>query len=171
LQVNKAFQEILKMEIINISFDRLRKEHWSELETKNVKLVIDFIQYLMNNHDFETVLSKFGNSNYLQHNRSIPDGMEALTRYVADFAKRFPEYTYDVKHVYADNDVVIFHSHATLKAKDRGNDKRGLNIIDIWRVSDGEIVEHWDALQPMDSSMRFYNLLAGGKIQNSNGVY
>ncbi len=159
------------MSTIQINFDTLKKASWSEKESTNVKLIIDFIQHLMNNHDFDYVIEKFGNQVYLQHNRGIPDGLDALVEYIKTFAKRYEDYTYDVKHAYADGDFVIFHSHATLKAKDRGNDKKGLNIIDIWRISDGQIAEHWDALQPMDGFMRFFNFLNGGKVQNLNGVY
>lgn len=159
------------MDIIQINFESLKKDSWSDQEVKNVKLVIDFIQNLMNNHDFDTVAEKFGNDVYVQHNRGIPDGLNALIKYVKDFAQRFPEYTYDVKHIYADGDYVIFHSHATIKAQHRGNDKKGLNIIDTWKIKDGQITEHWDALQPMDGFMRFYNLMTGGKVRNANGVY
>ena len=159
------------MDTIQIKFDSLQKDSWSEQEIKNVTLVIDFIQNLMNNHDFDYVSENFGNHNYSQHNRSIPDSMPALIEYVSKFAKSNPEYTYDVKHIYADGDFVIFHSHSTLRAKDRGDDKKGLNIMDIWQIRDGQIVSHWDALQPMDGFMRFYNLLTGGAIRNTNGVY
>lgn len=159
------------MNIIQLKFDELKKDHWSEKEVTNVKLILDFVQHLMNSHDFEYVAETFGNQVYTQHNRGIPDGMDAIIKYVGDFAKSNPEYTYDVKHIYADGDFVIFQSHATIRAKHRGNDQKGLNIIDIWRIEDGQIVEHWDALQPMDGFMRFYNLLTGGKIRNTNGVY
>lgn len=159
------------MDKLKIEFEQLKKDSWSEQEVINVKLIIDFIQNLMNDHNFDYVLERFGNQAYVQHNRSIPDGMNALVKYVADFAKRFPEYTYDVKHIYADGDYVIFHSHATIKAKDRGNDKKGLNIMDTWRVKNGEITNHWDALQAMDGFMRLFNLFTGGSIRNSNGVY
>ena len=159
------------MDTIQIKFDVLKKDNWSEQEIENVKLVIDFIQNLMNNHDFDYVARKFGNQVYTQHNRGIPDGMAALIKYVKEFARSNPEYSYDVKHIYADGDFVIFHSHATIKAKHRGDDTKGLNIIDIWLIKNGQIADHWDALQPMDGFMRLYNLLTGGKIRNSNGVY
>ncbi|NRB50025.1 MAG: nuclear transport factor 2 family protein [Saprospiraceae bacterium] len=159
------------MNIIQLNFEELKKDHWSEQEVKNVKLILDFVQHLMNSHDFDYVGKKFGNQSYTQHNRGIADGMDAIIKYVGDFAKSNPEYTYDVKHVYADGSFVIFQSHATIRAKHRGNDHKGLNIIDIWRVENDQIVEHWDALQPMDGFMRFYNLLAGGKVRNTNGVY
>jgi len=159
------------MATIQIRFEDFKKDHWTPQEDKNVQLVIDFIQHLMNDHDFDYVNQTFGHHNYTQHNRSIPDGMSSLVKYVKDFADSNPEYTYDVKHIYADGDFVIFHSHATIRAKHRGNDHKGLNIIDIWMIQEGQIAHHWDALQPMDGFMRFYNLLTGGKVQNANGVY
>ena len=159
------------MNIIQIDYDTLKKDSWSEQEQNNVKLIIDFVQNLMNNHNFDYVTETFSNQVYKQHNRSIPDGLPALIEYVKNFAKSNPDYTYDVKHVYADGDYVIFHSHATINAKHRGNEHKGLNIIDTWRIQDGQIAEHWDALQPMDGFMRTYNLLTGGKIRNDNGVY
>ena len=159
------------MATLQVNFDALKKDNWSEQEVKNVKLIVDFIQHLMNDHDFDYVTEKFGDHNYTQHNRAIPDGMPGLIKYVKDFADSNPDYTYDVKHIYADGDFVIFHSHATIRAAHRGDDNKGLNIIDIWLVKDGQVAHHWDALQPMDGFMRFYNLLTGGKIRNTNGVY
>ena len=96
-----------------ILFEEHQKSHWTEEEQSNVKVVIGFMQTLMNEHDFDKVRSNFFNSKYLQHNRSIPDGMEGLLKYVKDLVKRFPEYSYDVKHIHADGDRVIFHSHIT----------------------------------------------------------
>jgi predicted SnoaL-like aldol condensation-catalyzing enzyme len=125
----------------------------------------------MNNHDLDYVSSHFGNQSYVQHNRGIPDGVAGLIGYVKGFAKRFPEYAYDVKHIYADGDYITFHSHATIKAKDRGNERKGFNIIDTWKLQDSQIVEHWDAIQPLDAFMRFYVWMVGGKVRNKNGVY
>ena len=74
------------MNTITINFNNLKKDSWSEKETSNVKLIIEFIQLLMNKHDFETVLKKFDNSQYKQHNRGIPDGFTSLVKYVQKFA-------------------------------------------------------------------------------------
>ncbi len=159
------------MEIIAIDFNKLKKDSWTDQEADNVRLVIDFVQALMNNHNFEAVLDQFGNPHYTQHNRSIADGMEALVNYVKDFTKRFPDYTYDVKHIYADGEFVIFHSHITTRKKDRGNDSKGINVIDTWKIQNHQIIEHWDALQPLNGSMRFLFWMIGGKTANHNGVY
>ncbi len=161
----------MAMGVLTIDFESLRQPHWSDQELTNARLMTDFIQHLMNDHDFDIVRERFGHANYVQHNRNIPDGIMALIDYVADFAKRFPEYTYDVKRMQADGDLVTFHSHATINARHRGNDRKGLNIIDTWRIEGGSIVEHWDAIQPLDGFMRFYALMTGGRIRNGNGVF
>lgn len=44
----------------------------------------------------------------------------------------------------ADGDLVWLHVHAT-----NGADDRGEAVIDIFRVKDGKIVEHWDVIQPV----------------------
>jgi predicted SnoaL-like aldol condensation-catalyzing enzyme len=111
------------MATIKINFEALRKSNWTEQETTNAALCHSFIQKLMNDHDFDDVLNEFANDSYVQHNRNIPDGIIGLVNYLKAFVKRYPEYAYDVKHIYTDGDFVSFHSHVTLKAKHRGNDK------------------------------------------------
>lgn len=157
--------------IITVQLEKHYQETWSAAERENVEMVVDFVQHLMNNHDFEYVRNTYLNSRYTQHNRNISDGMESIIKYVEDFSKRFPEFTYDVKRVIADGDLVIFHSHATLRAAHRDNDRKGMNIVDIWKIENGQIVEHWDAIQPLDLFMRLYVLMTGGSIKNTNGVF
>ena len=159
------------MDTLEINFESLKKENWSNAELKNAELITEFVQHLMNNHDFDLIRQKYNDGSYTQHNRVIPDGIEGVVGFVQQFAKRYPEYTYDVKHIFADGDYVIFHSHATIRKKDRGNDKKGFNVIDTWKIRDGKIVEHWDAVQPIDGFMRFYIWLTGGNVRNSNGVF
>jgi predicted SnoaL-like aldol condensation-catalyzing enzyme len=108
---------------------------------------------------------------YKQHNRNLPDKITGLVGFLEEFVEDYPEYSYDVKHIYVDGNYVIFHSHATLNEADRGNAHKGMNIIDTWRIENGQIVEHWDSIQALDGFMRFYSLLTGGKIRNDNGVF
>ncbi|MEO0560041.1 MAG: nuclear transport factor 2 family protein [Bacteroidota bacterium] len=159
------------MAVSVLPIDVDRNESWSDVEAANVKRIVDFVYNLMNAHEFSYVLQTYGDHPYVQHNRNIPDGIDALVDYVNRFAKRFPDYTYDVKRVHADGDYVTFHSHATVRQAHRSDDTKGLNIIDTWRVVDDQVVEHWDAIQPLDGFMRFYAWMAGGAIRNRNGVF
>lgn len=156
---------------LTVNLDALQKSHWTEREKANATIVTDFVQHLMNNHDFEYVLAHYNDSAYVQHNRNLPDKVTGLVGFLKEFVAEYPEYTYDVKHIYVDGDYVIFHSHATLNKEDRGNDEKGMNIVDTWRLEDGRIVEHWDSIQGLDTFMRFYSLISGGDIENSNGVF
>ncbi len=160
------------MNPLKIDFQALYRDHWAETEQQNVELVSDFVQNLMNNHDFEYVMEKFDNSLYVQHNSAIPDGISGLVNFVRQFAKRYPEYGYDVKQILVDGDLVMFHSHCTLKAKHRGDDKNGMIIIDYWKIQDGQIAEHWDSIQTIPFGLTFllnFYKLSGRK--NQNGVF
>lgn len=147
------------------------KEHWTEAERANVQLLAEFVETLMNAHDFELILDRFDGNAYIQHNRGIPDGIDGLVGYLRTLTKRYPEYSYDVKHMSVDGDLVTFHSHVTMKASDRGDEGKGFNIIDTWRVVDGKVGDHWDAIQPLSASMRLFVLLTGGKARNDNPVF
>lgn len=160
------------MQPLQIDFSSLYRDHWSEDEKENVQLVSDFVQQLMNNHDFDYVMDKFDNSLYRQHNAAIPDGISGLVSFVKQFAKRYPEYGYDVKRIMVDRDLVMFHSHCTLKAKHRGDDKNGMIIIDYWKIQDGKIVQHWDSIQTITFGLTFllnFYKLSGRK--NDNGLF
>lgn len=154
-----------------IDFEKLEKPHWTDQERENAKVVVDLFQHLMNEHDFEYTLKKFGGGSYLQHNRAIPNNIEGLVGYVKTMVKRFPEYSFDVKKIMADNDHVILHSHTTMKAKDRGNEDKGFIITDTFRLEDGKLVEHWDAIQPIDASTRTLFLMVGGQKANDNPTF
>lgn len=156
---------------LTVDLASLQKANWSEQELKNAEIITDFVQNIMNNHNFDYVLEHYNDSSYVQHNRNIPDKVTGLVGFLKEFVAEYPEYTYDVKHIYVDGDYVIFHSHATLNKEDRGNDEKGLNIIDTWRLENGRIVEHWDSIQALDGFMRFYSLISGGTIRNENGVF
>ncbi|NVD08647.1 polyketide cyclase [Vibrio sp. JPW-9-11-11] len=154
-----------------IDLPTLKKSNWTEQELANAELVTDFVQHLMNNHNFDYIMQRYNDSSYIQHNRNLPDKVAGLVGFLEEFVAEYPDYTYDVKHIYVDGDYVIFHSHATLEKEHRGNDQKGMNIIDTWRIEEGRIVEHWDSIQALDFSMRVYSLISGGDIANSNGVF
>ena len=147
------------------------KDHWTETERANAAIVVDFVYNIMNRHDFDYIRGQYGDNPYVQHNRNAPDGIEGVITFVGGVTKDYPDFSYDVKHIVVDDDLVMLHSHATIEKAHRGDDSRGLNIKDTWRLENGKLVEHWDAVQAMDLSMRLLFLMQGGEVNNSNGVY
>ena len=49
-----------------------------------------------------------------------------------------------LQRVIAEDNLVAVHSHLRRNAEDRGR-----VVIDIFRVEQGKIVEHWDVFQPV----------------------
>lgn len=154
-----------------IQMDNYLQDHWTQQERRNVAVVVDFFQHLMNEHDFECTLNTYGGGSYFQHNRAIPNEIEGLVSYVKTMVKRFPEYSFDVKMIFADGDYVVLHSHTTLKADHRGNEKKGFIITDTFKLKDGKLAENWDAIQPIDFFSRFLMMMTGGKTANSNPTF
>ncbi len=154
-----------------IKLDDHLQDHWTQQELGNVKVVVDFFQKLMNEHDFESTLEKHGDVSYTQHNRAIPDQISGLVGYVKQMTKRYPEYSFDVKRIVASGDLVVVHSHTTMKAKHRGDERKGFIIMDMFRLEDGRLTEHWDAIQPIDTVTRFLFATLGGAVENDNPTF
>ncbi len=155
----------------SIDLQALKQEHWTDKEFQNAALVVEFFQTLMNEHDFQSTLNRFGDTPYVQHNKAIPDGVPGLVGYVQQLVKRFPDYGFDVKRIIASDDFVVLHSHATLRAAHRTDETKGFIITDTFRIEDNRLAEHWDAIQPIDFATRFLFLLTGGAVGNKNSIF
>lgn len=73
---------------------------------------------------------------FVQHNPQVPSGREAFRTFLA--AVTPVEST--VHRVIADDDLVAIHHHFV---------SFGAAVVDIFRVVDGQVVEHWDVVQPV----------------------
>ena len=109
----------------------------------NKKTVLAFYEAGINNKDFDAA-SKFIGKRYVQHNPNIADGPEGLKAFLGVLKEKFPNLRGDIKQIFADGDFVIVHVHGV-----RVPGERGSAIVDIFKLEDGKIVEHWDVLQPI----------------------
>lgn len=109
---------------------------------ENKATVIAFYQQAFNDGQPEQAAAAHLGATYTQHNPQAPDGAEGFIGYVRLMRGRFPELHVDVKRAIAEDDLVVTHSNMHLKPGDGG-----MAVVDIWRVADGRIVEHWDVMQ------------------------
>ena len=120
----------------------------------NKRNVVEFYEKALNQKDFEAA-SKYLGSRYTQHNPVAADGPEGLKAFIGFLRSKFPNSRSEIKRVFADGDYVIVHVHAI-----REPGTRGRAIIDIFKLENGKVVEHWDVAQDVPE-----------KAANSNGMF
>ena len=115
----------------------------AEQEAANKAAVLAFYEKGLNQKDADAAL-KYVGDRYVQHNPNAADGPEGFRKFIAFLRDKFPQSRSEIKRVFTDGDYVILHVHAVRQPGDRGS-----AIIDIFRLEQGKIVEHWDAVQPI----------------------
>jgi predicted SnoaL-like aldol condensation-catalyzing enzyme len=108
---------------------------------ENKKTVTAFYDAAINHKDFEAA-AKFLGPRYVQHNPRAADGPDGLKAFLGVLREKFPDYHSEIKRVFADGDYVILHVHNVPTPG-----ARGAAIVDIFKLEDGKIVEHWDVRQ------------------------
>ncbi len=107
----------------------------------NKKIVVDFYEKGLNQKDFDAAAKDLG-PRYIQHNPTAPDGIDGFRKFVGFLKEKFPNSHSEIKKVFADGDYVILHVRST-----REPGAAGRAIVDIFRLENGKIVEHWDVIQ------------------------
>ena len=121
---------------------------------ENKKAVAAFYDAVLNQKDFDAA-SKYLGTRYTQHNPGAADGPDGLKGFIAFLKDKFPNNRSEIKRIFADGDYVIVHVHAV-----REPGTRGKTIIDIFKLENGKVVEHWDVVQPIPE-----------KPANTNGMF
>ncbi|MFC5430498.1 ester cyclase [Paraburkholderia denitrificans] len=106
-------------------------------EAKNTALVLEALDTLFNRKDYERA-AQFWSDSYVQHSRHVPagrDGLFGLVRSLGDV-----RFEYDM--VIAKDNFVWLHSRYMSSAA-----PAAIIAVDILRIEDGKLVEHWDVLQ------------------------
>ncbi len=84
---------------------------------------------------------------YMQHSPLAEDGLEGLKRFLDRGRAEYPHISHSIKRILADGDYVVVHSHVKLVP-----DTAGFAVMDIFRLEDAKLVEHWDVIQPVPES-------------------
>jgi NADPH:quinone reductase-like Zn-dependent oxidoreductase/predicted SnoaL-like aldol condensation-catalyzing enzyme len=107
----------------------------------NKKLVTAFVDQLLVRKDLAAIDTYVG-AEYNEHSPNIPDGVAGLKAGLGAYFERFRQLSVVPKRVIAEGDLVAVHSHYIDTPGERGR-----AVVDLFRVRDGKIVEHWDASQ------------------------
>lgn len=108
---------------------------------RNKRFVCEFYDVIINQKDFEKAKNFMG-PRYKQHNPLVKDGPEGLGEFLAFLREQAPQAHSEILRVFAEGDYVILHVHSLRKP-----DTNGRAIIEIFRLENGLIDEHWDVIQ------------------------
>jgi predicted SnoaL-like aldol condensation-catalyzing enzyme len=124
-----------------------------EKEEKNKALVTTAYQELFGAKDL-SALDRYFKEDYIQHNPMVPTGREALRQVLLSLGfDKAPKSKVEFARVAAEGDLVWLHTRGFWAGAESV-------IVDIFRVEDGKIAEHWDVIQPIPA-----------KSANTNGMY
>ncbi len=110
----------------------------------NKQTVINFITRAFNEKQPADAVAKYVGAQYIQHDPQAPDGAAAFIQMATGFADHFPQLNIAIKRVIAEGDMVAAHVLITMAPE-----TPGMAGVEIYRLDDGKIVEHWNVLQPV----------------------
>lgn len=127
-----------------------------DLKTEKVNraLVIEFYDKFFNRHQVDEAANVVA-EDYIQHNPTVPNGKEPFVSYYRNFFKENPHSKARIVRSAVDGDIVWLHVHAL----DNSTGARGEAVVDIFRVKEGKIVEHWDVIQPIPETAENKNTM------------
>ncbi|KAJ6634414.1 hypothetical protein Bhyg_00413 [Pseudolycoriella hygida] len=111
-----------------------------QVEKKNLDLVLKFYNEAFGQHDISAV-DRYISPDYIQHNPQAPDGPQGLKDFLVPFNANKKKGPVDIRHVAVRGDIVWLHVKTT------GFKGEPWGLVDIFRVEDDKIVEHWDVIQ------------------------
>lgn len=111
-------------------------------EEKNKKLVTDFFLIFYNDKDLAKAKTMMA-PDFVNHHPYSGIGIEATIDAVNQhlFGK-YPDFKVSIKRITAEQDLVWIQCYTQDFPGDHGK-----MSMDIWRVKDGKIAEHWDIIQ------------------------
>ncbi|NIZ12780.1 nuclear transport factor 2 family protein [Phaeobacter sp. HF9A] len=101
------------------------------------ELVVKAITELFIDGDVAAI-DRYWAEDYIQHNPMFPSGREVIKGL---FGNTPPDFRYEMGMVIAEDDLVALHGRYS------GFGPKPMIAVDIFRVEDGKIAEHWDILQ------------------------
>jgi predicted SnoaL-like aldol condensation-catalyzing enzyme len=108
-----------------------------DLET-NKRTVLAFYEHVVKCRDF-TAAARFLAPVLIQHRNDAADGADGLREFIERMRVAYPRSHYEIKKVFAEGDYVILHVHVV-----REPGARGSAHVDIFRIDNGKVAEHWD---------------------------
>jgi len=124
-------------------------------------VAMPFLQRMFIDHDVRGAYDTYAAADFRQHNPQMADGLAGHRAYFESLARNPSGAPASWAHVsdlvLVDGDIFAFLHH-----RFRNEGDKGQVFVDLWRVADGRIVEHWDVIQDISASLPHGNGMACG---------
>lgn len=106
-------------------------------------LVSDFIRDVLTDGKADRITDYISTESYIQHNPLVGDGLDGLSTFLSRLAADGGSLVYlETPLVVSNGDMVATLSRVDLSGTE-------MAVMDLFRVADGRIVEHWDVMEPV----------------------
>lgn len=102
------------------------------------QLIRDYFEFVWNQGRTE-LAGEYLAEDLIQHNPNLPDGRKPLADFIDGIRAQLPEARFEIRRLAAEGDLVFAHSLFTAQPG-----HRGIAVVDVFRIADGLIAEHWD---------------------------
>ena len=117
----------------------------------NMALIGSFAENIFAKKDLSG-LEQYMHEDYIQHNPLVGQGSEGFKTFFQNWFDTVPDFTYELKNIIANDEYVwVYGAYIGTHKGDwlgiPATDKAyNFNAVDIFRISDGKLAEHWDVL-------------------------
>ena len=108
----------------------------------NRQIVERFIDLFYRQGRVREAFETYVHEDYIQHNPLAADGREAAIAALEPYFASNPNTIREIHRIIVDGDLAAIHIRTRQNPQDRG-----FAIVDILRLENGKIVEHWDVIQ------------------------
>ena len=121
---------------------------------QNKETVQAFYDLAFNQRKPEEAVQRYVGAYYRQHNPMAGDGPTPFIGFVKWITSEHPALRMEFKRFIAEDDLVTVHTHMV-----PAPGARGTAVMDIFRLENGKIVEHWDVLQDVPERAQNQNTM------------
>ena len=108
----------------------------------NREIVTSFVNLFYTQGRVREAFMTYVAPNYIQHNPIAQDGRDAAIAALEPFFASQPHAIREVQRIIVDGNFAAVHVRLRQNPQDRG-----FAVVDILRLENGMIVEHWDVIQ------------------------
>lgn len=124
-----------------VELSESQSAEYASRTTRNRAAFLDFVKLYYDEMKLREAFERYVHIDYMQHNPAVVDGREAAIAHLEGLLAR-PTVSMDVRRILVDGDYAVAHLIGR-----QGPDDPGHALMNIFRLEDGIIMEHWDVAQ------------------------